>query len=81
MVFPHQANLRINQSYQKSLGISDDKMYNNIQKYGNTTAGSIPIALDEVIEKKLIPEKNATVLFAGLGAGVTWGAMIYRFPG
>jgi len=79
MVFPHQANLRINQSYQKSLGISDDKMYNNIQKYGNTTAGSIPIALDEAIEKNLLPHKNATVLFAGLGAGLTWGAMIYRF--
>ncbi|PIP42083.1 MAG: 3-oxoacyl-ACP synthase [Desulfobacterales bacterium CG23_combo_of_CG06-09_8_20_14_all_51_8] len=79
MVLPHQANLRINQSFQKSLGIGDDKIYNNIQKYGNTTAASIPIALDEVIEKKLIPEKNATVLFAGLGAGVTWGAMIYRF--
>jgi 3-oxoacyl-[acyl-carrier-protein] synthase III len=78
MVFPHQANLRINQSYQKSLGIADDKIYNNIQKYGNTTAGSIPIALDEAIEKNLLPEKS-TVLFAGLGAGLTWGAMIYRF--
>jgi 3-oxoacyl-[acyl-carrier-protein] synthase-3 len=81
MVIPHQANLRINQSFQKSLNLPDERMYNNIQKYGNTTAGTIPIALDEVIEKKLIPEKGATVLFAGLGAGVTWGAMIYRFPG
>jgi 3-oxoacyl-[acyl-carrier-protein] synthase-3 len=79
MVIPHQANLRINQSFQKSLNLPDEKMFNNIQKYGNTTAGSIPIALDEVIEQKLIPEKNATILFAGLGAGVTWGAMIYRF--
>ncbi len=79
MVIPHQANLRINQSFQKSLNLPDEKMYNNIQKYGNTTAGTIPIALDEVIEQKRIPEKNATLLFAGLGAGVTWGAMIYRF--
>ncbi|RJP96353.1 MAG: ketoacyl-ACP synthase III [Desulfobacteraceae bacterium] len=78
MVFPHQANLRINQSYQKAMGIADDKIFNNIQKYGNTTAGSIPIALDEAIEKNLLPEKS-TVLFVGLGAGLTWGAMIYRF--
>lgn len=79
MFIPHQANLRINQFYQKSMNIPDEKMYNNIQKYGNTTAGTIPIALDEVIEKKLIPKEKGTVLFAGLGAGVTWGAMIFRF--
>lgn len=78
MVFPHQANLLINQSYQKSLGIDDNRIYNNIQRYGNTTAGSIPIALDEAIEKELLPEKS-TVIFAGLGAGLTWGAMVYRF--
>ena len=79
MVIPHQANLRINQFFQKALKLPDEKMYNNIQKYGNTTAATIPIALDEVIEKKLIPKKKGTVLFAGLGAGVTWGAMIFRF--
>jgi len=79
MVIPHQANLRINQFFQKSMDIPDEKMFNNIQKYGNTTAGTIPIALDEVIEQKLIPEQKGTVLFAGLGAGVTWGAMIFRF--
>ncbi len=79
MVIPHQANLRINQFFQKSMNLPDEKIFNNIQKYGNTTAGSIPIALDEVIEQKLIPEEKGTVLFAGLGAGVTWGAMIFRF--
>ncbi len=79
MVIPHQANLRINQFFQKSMNLPDEKIYNNIQKYGNTTAGSIPIALDEVIEKKLIPKEKGTILFAGLGAGVTWGAMIFRF--
>jgi 3-oxoacyl-[acyl-carrier-protein] synthase-3 len=79
MVIPHQANLRINQFFQKSMGIPDEKMFNNIQKYGNTTAGTLPIALDEVIEQKLIPKEKATILFAGLGAGVTWGAMIFRF--
>jgi 3-oxoacyl-[acyl-carrier-protein] synthase III len=79
MIFPHQANLRINQFYSKALNLPDEKMYNNIQKYGNTTAGSIPIALDEAIEKRLISE-NSTVVFSGLGAGLTWGAVVYRFP-
>ncbi len=78
LVIPHQANYRINQAYQKSLGISEDKMFHNIERYGNTTAGSIPIALDEALELGLIG-KGSTVLFAGLGAGVTWGALIYRF--
>ncbi len=79
MVIPHQANLRINQFFQKAMNIPDERIFNNIQKYGNTTAGTIPIALDEVIEQNLIPKEKATVLFAGLGAGVTWGAMIFRF--
>lgn len=78
MIFPHQANLRINQFYQQTMKIPDEKIFNNIQRYGNTTAGSIPIALDEAIEQKLISNKS-TVLFIGLGAGVTWGAIIYRF--
>ncbi|MFP4159164.1 MAG: 3-oxoacyl-ACP synthase III family protein [Desulfobacterales bacterium] len=78
LVIPHQANIRINQAYQKALNISEDKMYHNIQRYGNTTAGSIPIALDEALEKQIIGP-SSTVLFAGLGAGVTWGAMAYRF--
>ncbi|MDZ7830586.1 MAG: beta-ketoacyl-ACP synthase III [Desulfobacterales bacterium] len=79
MIFPHQANLRINQFYQKALELPDDKMFNNIQRYGNTTAGTIPIALDEALEQNLL-KKNATLVFSGLGAGVTWGAMIYRMP-
>ena len=45
MLIPHQANLRISQFVQKKFGLSDDQVYNNIQKYGNTTAGSIPILL------------------------------------
>ena len=79
MIFPHQANLRINQFYQKSLELPDDKMFNNIQRYGNTTAGTIPISLDEAFEQNLL-KKNATIVFSGLGAGVTWGAIIYRLP-
>jgi 3-oxoacyl-[acyl-carrier-protein] synthase III len=79
MIFPHQANLRINQFYQKTMDIPDEKMFNNIQRYGNTTAGSIPIALDEAIEQKLVGNPGSTVIFSGLGAGLTWGAMIFRF--
>jgi 3-oxoacyl-[acyl-carrier-protein] synthase-3 len=79
LVIPHQANLRINQAYQSSMGLPDGKVFNNIQRYGNTTAGSIPIALDEAIEMNLIGKRGSTVLFIGLGSGVTWGAVIYRF--
>lgn len=79
MTILHQANLRINLSFQKSMGIPDHKIYNNIQNYGNTTAASIPIALDEALEKKLINKHNGTLLFVGLGAGVTWGAVVFRF--
>ena len=79
MIIPHQANLRINQFYQKALDLPDKKMFNNIQRYGNTTAGTIPICLDEVLEQNIL-KKNSLVVFSGLGAGVTWGAVTYRFP-
>jgi len=80
LYIPHQANLRINQFFQKSMGLPDGKVFNNIQRYGNTTAATIPIALDEAIEKKIVG-KGSTVLFLGLGSGVTWGSVIYRFEG
>jgi len=75
---PHQANLRINQAFAKLLNLPEEKVINNIQRYGNTTAASIPIALDEAIEMKRIQSKS-TVLFLALGAGLTWGAVVYRF--
>jgi 3-oxoacyl-[acyl-carrier-protein] synthase-3 len=78
LFIPHQANLRINQFYQQSMKIPDGKVYNNIQKYGNTTAATIPLALDEIIEKGMI-SSGSTLMFLGLGSGVTWGACIYRF--
>lgn len=77
---PHQANLRINQFFAKALGLPDDKVYNNIQQYGNTTAATIPLALDEAMEKGLIGESGDVAVFFGLGAGLTWGASVYRFP-
>ena len=80
LFIPHQANLRINQAFAKAMDLPDDKVYNNIQRYGNTTAASIPLALDEAIEKGLLGA-GSTVMFIGLGAGVTWGAVLYRFAG
>lgn len=79
MFFPHQANLRINQAYGQFMKIDESKIFNNIQRYGNTTAASIPIALDEAMEQNLVGKKNDTVLFLGLGAGLTWGGLLYRF--
>lgn len=78
LVIPHQANLRINQAFQSAMKLPDEKMFHNIQRYGNTTAASIPIAIDEAIEMNRI-EAGSTVLLIGLGSGVTWGAVIYRF--
>lgn len=78
LFIPHQANMRINQFYQKAMKIPDGKVFHNIQRYGNTTAASIPLALDEALEMKVIG-RGSTVLFLGLGAGLTWGAVIFRF--
>lgn len=78
LFIPHQANYRINQAFQQAIGVAEDKVFHNIQKYGNTTAASIPIALDEAIESGRI-KPGDTVMFLGLGAGLTWGAVIYRF--
>lgn len=78
LFIPHQANLRINQSFQHTMKLPEHKVYHNIQLYGNTTAASIPIALDEALEKQIIGE-GSTVMFIGLGAGLTWGGIVYRF--
>ena len=79
LVIPHQANLRINQAFQKTFNLAEDRVFHNIQRYGNTTAASIPIALDEAIEQGRIDTANSTVLFVALGAGLTWGGALYRF--
>ncbi|MDA8139202.1 MAG: ketoacyl-ACP synthase III [Desulfobacteraceae bacterium] len=80
LFIPHQANMRINQAFAKAMDLPDEKVYHNIQRYGNTTAASIPLAFDEAIEKKIIGP-GSTIMFLGLGAGVTWGAVLYRIPG
>lgn len=78
MLVPHQANLRISQFIQKKFRLSDDKVYNNIQKYGNTTAASIPIALCEAWEEGKIKEGDLVVL-AAFGSGFTWGSAIVKW--
>ena len=77
LFIPHQANMRINQFLQQSMKLPAEKVFNNIQRYGNTTAASIPIAFDEALEMNIIGD-GSTVLFLGLGAGLTWGAVIAR---
>ncbi len=78
MLIPHQANLRISQFIQHKFKLSDDKVYNNIMKYGNTTAASIPIALTEAWEQGKIKEGDLVVL-AAFGSGFTWGSVIIRW--
>jgi 3-oxoacyl-[acyl-carrier-protein] synthase-3 len=78
MVIPHQANLRISQAVQKSLGLSDDQVYNNIQRYGNTTAASIPIALHECVEEGKLQSGDVLCLTA-FGSGFTWGSALIRW--
>ncbi len=78
MLIPHQANLRIAQFVQQKLKLSDDQVYNNIQKYGNTTAASIPIALCEAWEAGKIKEGDLVCLTA-FGSGFTWASALIRW--
>lgn len=78
MLIPHQANLRISQFIQKKFGLTDDQVFNNIQKYGNTTAASIPIALTEAWEQGKI-KSGDTVVLAAFGSGFTWASAIIKW--
>lgn len=78
MLVPHQANLRIAQFVQQTLKLNDDKVYNNIQKYGNTTAASIPIALCEAWEAGKVKEGDLVCL-AAFGSGFTWASALVRW--
>ena len=78
LFIPHQANLRISQFIQQKFKLSDDQVYNNIQKYGNTTAASIPIALTEAWELGKIKEGDLIVL-AAFGSGFTWASAIIKW--
>jgi 3-oxoacyl-[acyl-carrier-protein] synthase III len=78
MLIPHQANLRIAQYVQQTLGLKDSQVYNNIQKYGNTTAASVPIALCEAWEDGKIKEGDLVCL-AAFGSGFTWGSALLKW--
>ncbi|MDR5590879.1 beta-ketoacyl-ACP synthase III [Christiangramia sp. SM2212] len=78
MLIPHQANLRISQFVQQKFKLSNDQVYNNIQRYGNTTAASIPIALTEAWEEGKVKDEDIVVL-AAFGSGFTWGSAIIKW--
>ena len=78
LLIPHQANLRISQFVQKLMRLPDEKVFNNIQKYGNTTAGSIPIALSEAVEEGKV-NKGDIICLAAFGSGFTWASSLIRW--
>ena len=78
LLVPHQANLRIAEMVQRSLGLRDDQVFNNIQKYGNTTAASIPLCLAEAIEERQVRRGDLVGLCA-FGAGFTWASALVRW--
>jgi len=75
LLIPHQANLRISQYIQEKMNLHEDKVFNNIMKYGNTTAASIPIALSEAWEQGKVKEGDLVCL-AAFGSGFTWASSL-----
>jgi 3-oxoacyl-[acyl-carrier-protein] synthase-3 len=78
LLIPHQANLRISEYIQKSMKLRDDQVFNNIQKYGNTTAASIPIAMSEAFEQGKI-KSNDLLCLAAFGSGFVWASALVRW--
>ncbi len=78
LVVPHQANIRIIESAVKRLGLPIDKFYINLQKYGNTSAASIPLAMDEAVQAGKI-KKGDIIVVVGFGAGLTWAAGVMKW--
>jgi 3-oxoacyl-[acyl-carrier-protein] synthase III len=78
LLIPHQANLRISQFVQKKMGLNDDQVFNNIMKYGNTTAASIPIAMSEAWEEGRL-KSGDLVCLAAFGSGFTWASALLRW--
>jgi len=78
LLIPHQANIRIIEAIAERLGAGNEKIYINIQKYGNTSAASIPIALDEAVRNGKI-KKGDLIMLVAFGAGLTWGAVLIRW--
>jgi 3-oxoacyl-[acyl-carrier-protein] synthase-3 len=78
LLIPHQANLRITQYVQQKMGLADDKVFSNIQRYGNTTAASIPIALSEAVQEGRI-KRGDLVCLAAFGSGFTWASALIKW--
>jgi 3-oxoacyl-[acyl-carrier-protein] synthase III len=78
LIIPHQANDRILESAAKKLKMPKEKFYTNLENYGNTSAGSIPLALDEALQKGLI-KKGDNIFLVGFGAGMTWGGVAMKW--
>ena len=78
LLIPHQANIRIIEAIAERLGAGSEKIYINIQKYGNTSSASIPLAMDEAVRSGRI-KKGDLVLLVAFGAGFTWGAVLIRW--
>jgi 3-oxoacyl-[acyl-carrier-protein] synthase-3 len=78
VLIPHQANLRISEMVQRSLELSDAQVFNNIQKYGNTTAASIPLCLEEAVTARGV-KRGDLVALAAFGAGFTWASALLRW--
>ena len=78
LLIPHQANLRISQMVQRRLGLEDHQVFNNIQRYGNTTAATIPIALAEAVREGRL-HRGDLLCFCAFGSGLTWGSALVRW--
>jgi 3-oxoacyl-[acyl-carrier-protein] synthase III len=78
LLIAHQANLRINQMVASELGVGEDRVYNNIERFGNTTAATIPIALDECVQSGRL-ERGDLLVLTGFGSGFTWGSAVIRW--
>lgn len=77
LLIMHQANLRINEKAQQIMGLPDAKVFNNIQRYGNTTSATLPLAFHEARQAGMAPE-GSLVAFTALGAGLHWGSVLMR---
>lgn len=78
LLVPHQANLRISQMVQRRLGLADTQVYNNIERYGNTTAATIPIALAEAVDRGRL-QRGDLLCMVAFGSGFTWGSALVRW--
>jgi 3-oxoacyl-[acyl-carrier-protein] synthase-3 len=78
LMVPHQANLRISEMVRDKLGLPPEKVFNNIHKYGNTTAATVPLCLAEAVEEGRLKQGDL-LLTVAFGAGFTWGANLVRW--